>query len=271
MFLTPFVSHEDRRHGTVRTYRSDIASAIAPAPPATHAADWPGAEVAALSALLRSDDVPLVTLIGPGGVGKTRVALQVAALLLDTYADGALFIPLATVTDANALPSAIAQALGLRETGTLPLAEQLTRFLHARELLLVLDNVEQITDAGTAVAQLLSPNPQLTVLVTSRIPLHVHSEQEFTLAPLPLPPRDAEQGAFGDNPAVALFVQRARAVRPDFALTAQNADVVGEICRRLDGLPLAIELAAARVKVLSPQSLLARLDTSAHAADWRPA
>jgi non-specific serine/threonine protein kinase len=218
-------------------------------------------EVAAVSALLTRADVPLVTLTGPGGVGKTRVALQVADSLCDKFSDGAIVVSLAALNNPDLVPVAIAQAIGVYETGSRPVVEQLHAVLEARHLLLVVDNFEQVVDAAPMIADLLSGAPNVTILVTSRIPLHVHAEQEFPVPPLALPTPDhaATLAELAANPAVALFLQRARAARPDFSLTPQHAHAVAEICRRLDGLPLAIELAAARTTVLSPAALLARM------------
>jgi predicted ATPase len=229
----------------------------------------------------------LVTLTGPGGTGKTRLALEVAEHLIGAFPDGIFFVGLAAVTDPELVPSAIAQALGLREAGGEPLLETLTGYLQGKELLLVLDNFEQVLSAAPAVSELLAGCPRLKVLVTSRAPLRLRGEQEFPVPPLPLPPigpgfrrpegtrsfefrvpssglgavgfPNSELGTFCQYAAVALFIQRAVAVKPDFAVTNENAPAVAEICSRLDGLPLAIELAASRIKLLPPQALLGQL------------
>ncbi len=218
-------------------------------------------EIEQVAALLRRPDVRLATLIGPGGVGKTRLALRLAADLAGDYPDGVVFVPLAPIGDAAVVPSAIAQALAVRESGDRPLLDALARFLRGRRFLLVLDNFEQVVGAAPSVTALLAACPDLKVLVTSRIALRVLGEQEFPVPPLALP--DPERlpplAELERTEAVALFVQRAQGVRPDFVLTAETAPAVVEICRRLDGLPLAIELAAARSKVLSPPALAARL------------
>src|SRR5215207_4909116 len=219
------------------------------------------AEVRQVVDLLRREEVELLTLTGPGGTGKTRLALQAAAELLEDFADGVFFVPLAPLTASDLVPSAIASALGLRDEGERPLPDRLRDFLTDKQLLLLLDNVEHVSDAASLVADLLAAAPGLEVLATSRAPLRVRAEWEYPVAPLGLPPRQIpppEQ--LVQYEAVRLFVARAQAVKPDFAVDDGNAAAVAEICRRLDGLPLAIELAAARVRMLPPPALLARLD-----------
>jgi predicted ATPase len=221
-------------------------------------------EVAAASALLRRDDVRLVTLTGPGGIGKTRLAAQVAADLLDDFPDGVWFVRLSGLTDPALVAPTVAQTLGLREQGSQPFAEILREHLRDRRLLLVLDNFEQVVLAAPEVAALLAAAPRLTVLVTSRVTLHLRGEREYPLPPLALPDdpgRLPPPERLTQYAAVALFVERAQAARPDFAVTAANAHVIAEICARLDGLPLALELAATRVKLLPPDALLARLSS----------
>jgi predicted ATPase/transcriptional regulator with XRE-family HTH domain len=218
-------------------------------------------ERAAAVELLQAPATRLVTFTGPGGTGKTRLAVQVAASVRAAFPDGVWFVGLAPISDPALVLPAVATALGLREVaGQAPL-EHLYDYLRAKRLLLVLDNFEHVLPAAPAVADLLAPAPGLTVLVTSRVALRVQGTREFPVPPLALPPATAVPGleTLAAAEAVRLFVERAREARPDFALTAENAPAVAALCRRLDGLPLAIELAAAWVKILPPAQLLARL------------
>ena len=208
-----------------------------------------------------SADVRLVTLTGPGGVGKTSLARHVAAQLASGYGDGECFVALESVRDPALVPAAIAQALRLREAGAVSLVDRVASFLFDRRMLLVLDNFEHVASAATVVSELLAACPSLEVLATSRGSLRLSGEHEFPVTPLALPdPEDRlELDALGAYPGVELFLERARAVRPDFRLSESNAGAVGAICARVDGLPLAIELAAARVRLLSPAEIVARL------------
>jgi predicted ATPase len=219
-------------------------------------------EVATAVRLLRRERVRLVTFTGPGGTGKTRLALQVAVELRDVLVGGVFFVSLASLNDPTLVIPTIARALGIRESMGQPLFARLVEVLQQKPVLLLLDNFEQVVEAAPQVADLLTSCPQLKLLVTSREVLHVRSEHEFAVPPLALPdPAHLPKlAALARTPAVALFLQRAQAARPEFKLTSTNARAVAEICVRLDGLPLAIELAAARMKLLSPQTLLARLD-----------
>jgi predicted ATPase/class 3 adenylate cyclase len=220
-------------------------------------------EVSEVRDLLRSSETRLLTLTGPGGTGKTRLASQAAADLLEDFPDGTFFAQLATVSEAELLLPAVAETLGVRETAEQPLFESLKDYLHERRLLLVLDNFEQVLGAAPAVAELLSAAAGLKVLATSRTPLGLYGEHEFPVPPLTLPDleRPPPLERLTEYEAVGLFVERARAVKPDFSLTNESAPAVAEICVRLDGLPLAIELAAARVKMLPPKAMLQRLSS----------
>jgi predicted ATPase/class 3 adenylate cyclase len=215
-------------------------------------------ELSELEDLLRQPNRRLITLTGPGGTGKTRLALQSAADALDQFRDGVFFAGLEGLTDPELVLATIAQILGVRQREDKTLEHHLTQFLSGKELLLVLDNFEQVIEAAPFVGGLSASAEQLRILVTSREPLRVAAETEYPVAPLGL--MSAVNGDPVGSDAVALFVERARVARPEFELVPENAAVVSEICARVDGLPLAIELAAARSRVLSPPALLRRLD-----------
>jgi len=218
-------------------------------------------ELASVLHLMRQQDVRLLTLTGIGGVGKTRLGVQAAAELSGECADGVFFVSLAPIRDSALVIPTIAQTLGVRDETKQPLLERLKEDVRQKQILLLLDNFERVIAAAPSVADLLAVCPKLRVLVTSRETLHLQIEHEFRVPPLPQPDfaHGADLAALSQNEAVELFVKRAQGVRPDFCLTAANAQAIAEICVRLDGLPLAIELAAARSKLLSPRALLARL------------
>jgi predicted ATPase/class 3 adenylate cyclase len=217
------------------------------------------AEIAAAGELL--DRARLVTLTGPGGTGKTRLALQLAAERLSRYPDGAFFVELAPITDPALVISAVAAAVGVREAVDRPLVDTVKESLRNKELLLVLDNFEHVLTAAPLVTELLAAAERVRIVVTSRAVLHVHGEHEFPVPPLtiPDPAHLPELEALSHYEGVTLFIERAMAARPDFALTPQSAPAIAEIIARLDGLPLAIELAAAKAKILGAEAILGRL------------
>ncbi|HEU5099094.1 MAG TPA: tetratricopeptide repeat protein [Roseiflexaceae bacterium] len=224
-------------------------------------------EVAEIRALLYRADVRLLTLTGSPGVGKTRLALHVASELSNAFANGVFFVALAPLSDPGLVLAAVAQALSVGAAGGQPLADRLGRYLRTRQVLLVLDNFEHVLAAAPQLMQLLAAAPYVRLLVTSRVVLELSGEHRFSIPPLSVPPSADNvklpipvAEAQERYAAVDLFVQRARAVTPDFALTDANVLAVSEICRHIDGLPLAIELAAARVALFTPPELLARLD-----------
>jgi predicted ATPase/class 3 adenylate cyclase len=218
-------------------------------------------EVAEVCKLLLRPEVRLLTLTGAGGTGKTRLALQVAAELTEDFEEGVFFVSLAAVSDPELVVPAVAGALGVKETGGQPLLESLKDYLREKRLLLILDNFEHLLEAASIASELLSAAPYLKVLASSRIPLKLYGEHESSVPPLELPDlkRPSSVERLTQYEAVRLFVERAQAAKADFSVTNDNALAIAEICHRLDGLPLAIELAAARIKLLTPQAMLARL------------
>src|SRR5919202_3967545 len=218
-------------------------------------------ELKLASQVLLRDDVRLVTFTGPAGTGKTRLSLALAESLVELFTDGVFFVDLARLDDPSLVSAAIAETRGIREGRDKPLLERLEGVLFDRHVLLVLDNFEHVLAAADQVADLLAVCPDLKILATSRAPLRLRWEHVFPIFPLPLPARDAnaDVARVAESPAVQLFVERARAAEPGFELTEQNAATLAEVCMRLDGLPLAIELAAARTRVLPPEALLTRL------------
>jgi predicted ATPase/class 3 adenylate cyclase len=219
-------------------------------------------EVAEVEEVLLSGRVRLLTLTGPGGTGKTRLALQVTAEAAERFEDGVYFATLAHLEEPLLVLPTIAQTLDLKETSGQPLAETVKEHLLEKHLLLVLDNFEHLLDAGVVVAELLTAAPRLRILVTSRSPLHVSGEHEYQVLPLALPDlrRPLTSASLTRSDAAALFMERAQAVRSGFSATNDNAEAIAEICAQLDGLPLAIELAAARIRILPPAALLRRLE-----------
>jgi predicted ATPase len=204
-------------------------------------------DLGAIQRMLESGE-RLVTLLGPGGIGKSRLAIAAARAAAPSFADGAVFVDLSAVHDTERVPNTIAQALGVRDTGDAPIMEKLVTAFSERHLLLVLDNFEQVLGAAPALTALLAAAPGVAMLVTSRALLRVSAEQSFEVGPL------------AERSSVNLFAERAHAVKPDFEVTSENADVVAGVCAAVDGMPLAIELAAARIRVLSLAELLDRLD-----------
>ena len=218
-------------------------------------------EVAEISALLKQPEMRLVTLLGPGGIGKTRLSLAVATEMRSFFVDGSCFVGLAAISDPQLVMPTIAQELGLKESGTHPPFQQVQAFVGEQSLLLLLDNFEQVVAAAPEIEELLATCPNLKILVTSRAVLHLSAEQVVSVAPLALP--DLAKGlnseSIAQSTAVTLFVQRARSQLPGFQVMPVNAQAIAEICVQLDGLPLAIELAAARIRLLPPQTLLSHL------------
>jgi predicted ATPase/transcriptional regulator with XRE-family HTH domain len=215
-----------------------------------------------VSSLLQRADVQIVTLLGPGGIGKTRLSVQVASSLLPNFRQGVWFVSLAALRDPSLVLPTIAQTLGLHTGSTVPVEEMLAGYFRNKQMLLVLDNFEQVIEAAPALGRSLTSAAGLKLLITSRIALRLYGEQEYSVPLLPWPDLNGLLTAehVAENPAVRLFVQRAQAVKADFELTPQNAPAVAAICARLEGLPLAIELAATRIRLFTPEILLARLD-----------
>jgi predicted ATPase/DNA-binding XRE family transcriptional regulator len=256
----------DRRRGPLTGPEKARDTAALTLPAAVTSLVGRDQEIAALRGQLRQPDVRLVTLTGPPGIGKTRLAVAVAEGLIADHPGGVVFVGLAPITDPDLVATTVLHALGVVEVVGTPPAERLKAVLRGNRALLVLDNFEQVVEAGPLVADLLASCPEVRVLATSRVALRLRGEHEVPVPPLAFPdptcgPDDrVEARAAGAFSAVALFVARARAVDPGFVLTHDNAQAVVAICRRLDGLPLAIELAAARCKVLAPQAMLPRLE-----------
>jgi non-specific serine/threonine protein kinase len=241
---------------------------VAPGPPVILPAEptsfiGRAGEIAAVEVLLRRDGVRLVTLIGPGGIGKTRLAMRVGAGMVEEFPDGLCFVALAHLADPDDVAATVAATLDLKEAGGMPLARTVALHLQERRFLLILDSFEHLRPAASFVAELVAACPRLRLLVTSRAALQLSAEHRYEVPPLHMAAAEGhdDAAALARHEAVALFVARARAVRQSFALTDANAPAIAAICRRLDGLPLAIELAAARVRLLPPQTLLQQLES----------
>jgi len=220
-------------------------------------------ELAAACNLLQNEDIALLTLTGAGGTGKSRLAIQIGLEMLEHFKDGVYLIKLESINDPDLVISTIAETLGIRESpGSRPVADMLIEYLHDKQMLLLLDNFEQVVEVSPCVAELLEECPGLKCVVTSRTPLRLRAEKVLLVPPLPVPNQQefTNLDTVSQYPAVELFVQRAQAVKPDFSITNANTPTVAEICYRLDGLPLAIELAAARIKLLTPHGLMTRLE-----------
>jgi predicted ATPase/serine/threonine protein kinase len=263
-FEAELTSPEPPKGRTLNEAESDVALGLSPNNLSTQGTSIVGRkrEIEEICGELRREGMRLLTLTGVGGTGKTKLAHAVAWQLLPEFSDGVFFVKLATIKQPELVASTIAQPLGVKETGAKPIVEALKDYLRGRKMLLVIDNFEQVSAAGSIVADLLASAPRLKMLVTSRALLHLSLECEYMVPPLAAPEILAQVSLdeLIRYEAVRLFVERARGVKANFAVTDENAQSVAEICARLDGLPLAIELAAARVKLLSPQAILSRLD-----------
>jgi predicted ATPase/DNA-binding CsgD family transcriptional regulator len=251
-------AHSDLNRANPQT--GDPRRTAAPALPQMHSS-FVGREreIDTLRQMVRNPALRLITITGPGGVGKTRLSIEVAATLERSFGRHIWFVPLAPVGNSSLVPAAIARTIGVRESGSRGIVQDIIEYLAPLRALLLVDNFERVIDAGGVISELLTACPELTVVVTSQAPLRLRGEQELGLTPLVPPSVEAQMRPDGIEAAMQLFVDRARAVQPDFALNESNRDAVEAICRAVDGLPLAIELAAARVRLLSPASINTRL------------
>jgi predicted ATPase len=250
------VGIEARSRGRVRRAIAHERLATADVPAVYTSFVGRDSELAALTSLLRDRTARVVTLTGPGGVGKTRLAVRAATIVADTFPDGVAFTSLASIRDVSLVPRAIARSMGIVGSPDRPIEDQLAVVLHDRDSLVVLDGFEHVLAAAPAVSALTDNCPRLTLLVTSRARLNLSLEHEVQVGPFAVDTRVVPTS----SDAVRLFVERAAVALPGFGLTDANAGVIAETCRRLDGLPLAIELAAARVRLLDPAELLSRLE-----------
>ena len=258
--IAPDSVQEVRREGDQREHPNNL-------PAQTTSLIGREKEVAEVVELLKRDDVRLVTLTGPGGTGKTRIALQAASVLLDEFEDGVFFVDLAPILDPNLMVSTIAGSLDINYGGGQPIVQSVLNYLRGRKLLLLLDNLEQIIAAAPGISNLLQSCSKIKVLVTSRIALRLSGDHEYAVSPLAAPDygrkvrdRGVEVKEVSTYTSVLLFVERAAAIKPGFELNKENASDIAEICFRVDGLPLAIELAVARLRSLTPRAMVSRLE-----------
>lgn len=263
---------EDLEHALERRRgpRALRDKALLPIPPTSFVGR--DAEIRDITNLLRQPGTRLITVTGAPGIGKTRLTLAAAETMAREFADGAIFVPLAPIWDADLVPEVLAQTLGVQPVDSRSVEQLLIDHLRTKHILLIVDNFEHVLDAGSTLARILTTCPRVKLLVSSRAALNIQGEHRFDLGPLDLPPPGHVPSVddLRQFSALQLFSERARPVNPNFRITAENATAIVEICRRLNGLPLAIELASARVNVVSPQELLARLERQLHVLTGGP-